>query len=343
MEKRYEIRKKERMRKRLAKKKRKKFVTYLGVVTCMLAFIFVLTSIRNKDGQKAATIKAVAKSGSEDIENKGKDNSVDSQRSKDNDNEKATVDGANKAVSAKDEKLTVEGYKDRVHEFLRVEEKAILHSRPRSSSERLAELSEVSLETYGMENGWVKVKYLSQTGYIEAGKLKKIDSDKLYKLVDGILVINKDYGVDESFISSFSSEAEAALKSMLEALERKKLKVVVGTKYRSYDDEKAYLEDVTNSKKYKPNPGHSEFQSGTTVELYNQGAEQRLDNKLSQTDAGKWLYENCYKYGFILRYPKDKASITGYAEDGIFKYVGIETAKEIQKSKKSLEEFLKLK
>lgn len=343
MEKRYEIRKKERMRKRLAKKRRKKFATYLGVVTCMLAFIFVLTSIKNKDGQRAATIKAVAKSESENLEAKEKDNSENLENSNNMEDEKAGAESDTQVARKNDEKLTIEGYKDRVHEFLRVEDKAILHSRPRSSSEKLAELPEVSLETYGMENGWVKVKYLSQTGYIEADKLRKIDADKLYKLVDGVLVINKDYGVDESFVSSFSSEAEAALKSMLEALERNKLKVVVGTKYRSYDDEKAYLEDVTNLKKYKPNPGHSEFQSGTSVELYNQGVEQRLDNKLGQTAAGKWLYENCYKYGFILRYPKDKASITGYAEDGIFKYVGIENAKEMHKNRQSLEEFLKLK
>ncbi len=54
-----------------------------------------------------------------------------------------------------------------------------------------------------------------------------------------------------------------------------------------------------------------------------------------------WLAENAYKYGFILRYPSDKAEITGIDyEPWHYRYVGKDAAKEIYESKECLEEYL---
>ena len=53
-----------------------------------------------------------------------------------------------------------------------------------------------------------------------------------------------------------------------------------------------------------------------------------------------WMHKNCYKYGFILRYPKGKEDITGYAyEQWHFRYVGKELAKELHDSGLTLEEY----
>ena len=67
-----------------------------------------------------------------------------------------------------------------------------------------------------------------------------------------------------------------------------------------------------------------------------------LDDGFADTDKAKWLKDNSYKYGFILRYPKGKEDITGVIfEPWHFRYVGVEAAAEITKNKLTLEEYLK--
>ena len=61
------------------------------------------------------------------------------------------------------------------------------------------------------------------------------------------------------------------------------------------------------------------------------------------TDAFKWLSKNAHKFGFILRYPKDKTEITGYDyEPWHYRFVGREAATEIYLSGLCLEEYLGL-
>ena len=53
-------------------------------------------------------------------------------------------------------------------------------------------------------------------------------------------------------------------------------------------------------------------------------------NEFENTEEFKWLQNNAYKYGFILRYPKGKENITGYEyESWHYRYVGEEVAEEI--------------
>ena len=55
-----------------------------------------------------------------------------------------------------------------------------------------------------------------------------------------------------------------------------------------------------------------------------------------------WLKNNCWKYGFILRYPKGKEDITGYNfEPWHFRFVGLELAKKIYDEDLTLEEYYK--
>ena len=54
----------------------------------------------------------------------------------------------------------------------------------------------------------------------------------------------------------------------------------------------------------------------------------------------EWMKNNAHKYGFILRYEKDKEHITGYnAEAWHFRYVGEEVAKYIYENKITYEEY----
>ena len=56
--------------------------------------------------------------------------------------------------------------------------------------------------------------------------------------------------------------------------------------------------------------------------------------------AGQWLDKNCYKYGFIIRYPKGKESSTGYMyEPWHVRYIGVDLATKVTQSGLSLEEY----
>lgn len=87
-------------------------------------------------------------------------------------------------------------------------------------------------------------------------------------------------------------------------------------------------------------PGTSEHELGLAVDIVSIG-NQNLDNSQEQTPEQKWLMDNCYKYGFILRYPAEKSDITGISyEPWHYRYVGKNAAKAIMEQKICLEEYL---
>lgn len=87
-------------------------------------------------------------------------------------------------------------------------------------------------------------------------------------------------------------------------------------------------------------PGTSEHQMGLAVDIV-ATSNQQLDESQERTAEQQWLIQNCYKYGFILRYPNDKNQITkvGY-EPWHYRYVGKEHAQKIMKEGICLEEYL---
>lgn len=87
-------------------------------------------------------------------------------------------------------------------------------------------------------------------------------------------------------------------------------------------------------------PGTSEHQLGLAVDIVS-SKYQELDKKQENTPEQIWLMENCYKYGFILRYPSNKSDITGIGyEPWHYRYVGKEAAEKITKDRICLEEYL---
>jgi len=86
-------------------------------------------------------------------------------------------------------------------------------------------------------------------------------------------------------------------------------------------------------------PGASEHQIGLALDIVTDSYDD-LDAGFADTSGGRWLAENCQKYGFILRYPKDREYITGVEyEPWHFRYVGIEAATIIMEQDMTLEEF----
>lgn len=92
-------------------------------------------------------------------------------------------------------------------------------------------------------------------------------------------------------------------------------------------------------------PGHSEHQTGWAADLGTpDNAACDIEECFGTTAAGKWLIDNAYRYGFIIRYPQDKQAITGYIyEPWHVRYVGTPLATEMHnKGSTTLEEFFGL-
>lgn len=89
--------------------------------------------------------------------------------------------------------------------------------------------------------------------------------------------------------------------------------------YRSYERQKELYEeriktsDSTYADLYLAPPGASEHQTGLALDVSCPAADMQLEDNFSQTKEGQWLSANAPLFGFIIRYPKDKEKITGYA------------------------------
>ena len=121
--------------------------------------------------------------------------------------------------------------------------------------------------------------------------------------------------------------------SRQEYLFDRKMKAYINSGYSYIDAYKASSAVVTV-------PGASEHQIGLSLDIICDTYSQ-LNDGFGETAAGKWLVDNSYKYGFILRYPKDKEEITGIIyEPWHFRYVGIPAATIIHENNLTLEEFV---
>lgn len=116
-------------------------------------------------------------------------------------------------------------------------------------------------------------------------------------------------------------------------------KKVMGLIAQGYSE----IEARTEAGKWIAVPGTSEHQLGLAVDIVSESY-QILDEQQQNTAEQKWLTENSYKYGFILRYPADKSEITGIDfEPWHYRYVGKEIAAEIDQKGICLEEYLGIK
>lgn len=109
--------------------------------------------------------------------------------------------------------------------------------------------------------------------------------------------------------------------------------LMVNSSYRSFEEQKEVYEEFklkgqSYADAYAARPGFSEHQTGLALDITS--LEHKSQALFKESSEYQWLKENCYKYGFILRYPEGKENITGYnTESWHFRYVGKELAKKI--------------
>ncbi len=146
--------------------------------------------------------------------------------------------------------------------------------------------------------------------------------------IDGTLIANKTYALPSSYNpGGLTKETKTNADIMINDAKTLGLKIWIQSGFRSFETQYAlynrYLsrDGVEKADTYSARAGHSEHQSGLAFDV------NQINSTFDDTPEAKWLHENCYKYGFILRYPKGKTNETGYKyESWHFRYVGEELA-----------------
>ena len=144
-------------------------------------------------------------------------------------------------------------------------------------------------------------------------------------------------------------DAATALEEMFAAcLEETGARMVTVSGYRSYQTQSSiYDRKVKNvgskakADEYVARPGASEHQLGLAMDINQRARESGLTSSFGKTVSGKWLRENCWRFGFILRYQEGWEEVTGYNyEPWHVRYVGKEYAKAIYEMNVPLETYL---
>lgn len=210
------------------------------------------------------------------------------------------------------------------------------------------------------------VKYSSETGEDEETTVLfvnlSMDTDDYVNPVKTSafsidMLVNKHYKLDEDFVpddlvefdqeycndevQEGNREAVVAFKNMYEAAKKEGLGLVINSSYRSYQDQ----ENICNTfkdlygegyvTKYVALPGFSEHQTGLAFDIGSTTSKVFVESK-----EYEWMKENAYKYGFILRFTKANAYITGFrSEPWHYRYVGKKIAKYIYENDISFEEY----
>lgn len=127
---------------------------------------------------------------------------------------------------------------------------------------------------------------------------------------------------------SARSDITAPLKTMFDQANAAGYQLMIGSGYRSATLQASYFNSLANSvgeetaNQSIARPGQSEHQTGLAADISTISQQCYLNECFADTSDGQWLVNNSYKYGFILRYPKGKETITGYQyEPWHFRYL----------------------
>lgn len=161
--------------------------------------------------------------------------------------------------------------------------------------------------------------------------------------VDGILIANKTYALPSSYHPGLLPETQKAVDEMAAAAAKDGISLFIVSGFRSYTTQVYtynYFVGIYGQERAdrsSARPGHSEHQSGLAVDLNS------TYSSFAGTPEAIWIANNCWKYGFIVRYPADKESITGYMyEPWHVRYLGKDLAKKVTESGLCLEEYLNI-
>lgn len=206
------------------------------------------------------------------------------------------------------------------------------------------------------QNG-VDVKIVEKGDKVNATNTEKkeITKEQIYK--GDLLLVNKDYPVQEDSIRSdtinvfqntelvrgyvvldrnihLSKDIVKKFLKIVDAAEKESVNhFLISSGYRDFKEQRNLYEKMGSD--YALPAGYSEHNLGLSLDV---GSTQM---KMEKAPEGKWIEDNVWKYGFVLRYPKNKSNITGIQyEPWHIRYVGLPHSAIMQKKKFTLEEYL---
>ena len=158
---------------------------------------------------------------------------------------------------------------------------------------------------------------------------------------DEIVVANKHYPMSKDYYPGENATAKAAFLKLIAQMKEEGYAISDNySGFRSYATQAQLYQSYVNQEgqaaadRYSARPGYSEHQTGLAFDVI--GTDGRL---VEDSSAAQWLLEHAPDYGFVVRYPRGKESITGYMhEEWHLRYIGKE-AKDIAASGLTLEEY----
>ena len=181
------------------------------------------------------------------------------------------------------------------------------------------------------------------------------------KNIDGtIFLVNRQHVVTEQYVpgplrktqvhgmsQSMREDAAAALEELFRAAQSEGIRLSTVSGDRSYSKQSLiYSRKVgrtgseAEADKLVARPGTSEHQLGLAMDLATRDSS-TLSERFASTAEGQWVYANCQRFGFIVRYLKGYEDVTGYSfEPWHIRYVGPEHAQAVAASGLPLETYL---
>lgn len=173
---------------------------------------------------------------------------------------------------------------------------------------------------------------------------------------DNLILVNKFYKLDKDFIPSnlvtidnkygggqVKRDVYEAFINMNSEANKNGLNLKITSPYRSYNVQSSLYnryvtrDGIKSADTYSARAGYSEHQTGLALDIVTSTTTLGTFETSKEFD---WLQKNCFKFGFILRYPKDKEYITGYQyESWHYRYVGIDIATKINELGITYEEY----
>ena len=187
---------------------------------------------------------------------------------------------------------------------------------------------------------------------------------------DYTFLVNKDHLLSSYYVpenlfitdnneNNFHDYKDASLKPMVsadimpyfEALQNAALdaglrKIIVDSGYRSFEYQQVIFDKnvaelgLNETLRSVALPGSSEHQSGLAIDIAYMDNGVYIGNTSDSDPEIKWLKENAYKFGFILRYPEEKEDVTGFKyEWWHYRFIGVEMATILYAEGITLEEY----
>ena len=163
--------------------------------------------------------------------------------------------------------------------------------------------------------------------------------------VNDIMLVNKTYPLPSDYNpGGMTPETEEAFSELRKtASEEAGLYLFSHSDFRSYHTQVYLYDDYCNgygkeeADRFSARPGYSEHQTGMVIDVNWPG------DAFNDTPEAIWLEENCWRFGFIVRFPREKEQFTGYKyESWHIRYVGKDWADKIYHSGLCLEEYFQV-